>query len=585
MNSGPTPPHSDDEARDPLLTALQQRLHDYAQAPPPGAWAAIRQQLPPAIPRPWWRQSRRLLPLLGLLFGLLAVSTLVIRSGYLQRNSPALGRSKTTLQGNLKEFPATPNSASQSKQRLIEADKQVVAITSTPSASSSAPSPEAATGAAPTSETSQATTRAATTTYNPGTNLGGTRAATSTKAVSTTAAHAPGSSRHPPITAPSLTARSSATQRTQHQRAANLATNGAQQTERRARRRTQRRSLGAGWPQKSMLATTSANIPDYPSTSQHFKSKTSQRSAGRALVTLSPSGRRRRRRMGTTSPARVAQTKQEQLTAEYPIAGKLPATGERLSVPDSLTLRPVALGLAPALLSPTLVARPDSFQHMPRARRWSVLVLAGPTLSYRTLGPAPTLAAQHPDFARLERPALGFGTQVQVRRVLSGRWALALGLGYHEYATRLSLSIIDSSNRSPRSVHQRDVYRVLTLPVQVSYALGAPHGRLAWALFLGAEPSWYRGGRSTEGSDCGCQQLSYPLDSARIGPYRSLSLALSLGLDLRYHLGGPASRWQWVVQPTARYMATPFVRSEAVGFTQRRPWSLGLLTGISWEFH
>jgi hypothetical protein len=158
-----------------------------------------------------------------------------------------------------------------------------------------------------------------------------------------------------------------------------------------------------------------------------------------------------------------------------------------------------------------------------------------------------------------------------------------VGAGYHKYATRLALSVIDSSSRIPRSVHQRDVYRVLTLPVQFSYTLGVPQQRVAWALLFGVEPSWYLGGRSTEGSGCGCQQQVYPLDSARTGPYRPLTLALSLGLDLRYRLGGPASRWQWVVQPTVRYVITPFVRNEAVGFTRRQPWSLGLLTGISWD--
>ncbi|RZK53239.1 MAG: hypothetical protein EOO59_12680 [Hymenobacter sp.] len=100
---------------------------------------------------------------------------------------------------------------------------------------------------------------------------------------------------------------------------------------------------------------------------------------------------------------------------------------------------------------------------------------------------------------------------------------------------------------------------------------------------LGAEPSWYLGGRSTEGSDCGCQQRGYPTDSTQTSPYRPLSLAFSLGLDVRYRLGGPASRWHLVVQPTGRYVATPFVRSEAVGFTRRQPWSLGLLTGFSWD--
>lgn len=209
-------------------------------------------------------------------------------------------------------------------------------------------------------------------------------------------------------------------------------------------------------------------------------------------------------------------------------------------------------------------------------RRWALLVVAGPTLSYRTLGPAPALAANRPDFARLERPALGLGAQVQVRRVLSGRWALAGGLGYHEYATRLALNLRDTA-----SVHQRDTYRLLTVPVQLGYALGAPKGRFIKGLLLGLEPGWYLGGRSTEGSGCGCEQQAYA--SAGGSPYRSLTVAVSLGLDLRLRLGGADSRWQWLVQPTGRYVATPFVRADAVGFTRRQPFSLGLLTGFSWD--
>jgi hypothetical protein len=176
---------------------------------------------------------------------------------------------------------------------------------------------------------------------------------------------------------------------------------------------------------------------------------------------------------------------------------------------------------------------------------------------------------------------VGLGAQVQVRRVLSGRWALAVGLGYHEYATRLALSVRDSSRYT--TFRQRDAYRLLTVPVQASYALGAPKGRLTKGLLLGLEPGWYLGGRSTEGSGCGCEQQAYL--SAASSPYRSLSVAVSLGLDLRYRLGTAASRWQWLVQPTGRYVATPFVRADAVGFTRRQPFSLGLLTGFSWDVH
>jgi hypothetical protein len=213
-------------------------------------------------------------------------------------------------------------------------------------------------------------------------------------------------------------------------------------------------------------------------------------------------------------------------------------------------------------------------------RRWAVLAVAGPTLSYRTIGAAPATLGTRPDFAHLERPALGLGAQVQVRRVLSGRWALAVGLGYQEYATRLALQQVDSG----RATHlgQRDTYRLLTLPVQLSYALGAPRGRLAKALLLGADLGWYRGGRSTEGSDCHCQQRTYTA-AATDSLYTARTLALSLGLDLRYRLGGPASRWQWLVQPTGRYVLTPFVKPNTAGFSPRQPFSLGLLTGFSWD--
>ena len=204
-------------------------------------------------------------------------------------------------------------------------------------------------------------------------------------------------------------------------------------------------------------------------------------------------------------------------------------------------------------------------------RRWSVLALVGPTLSYRTIGTA--AVAVKPDFAHLERPAVGLGAQVQ--RQLSGRWALVAGVGYHEYATRLALQLGDTLHLS-----QRDTYRLLTLPVQLSYALGAPRGRLAPALLLGTEAGWYQGGRSTEGSTCSCQQQTY---TAAKSPYRPWSLALSLGLDLRYHLRGPASRWQWVVQATGRYVLTPFVAPDSVQFAPRHPFSVGVLTGFSWD--
>ena len=285
--------------------------------------------------------------------------------------------------------------------------------------------------------------------------------------------------------------------------------------------------------------------------------------------------RRDRRRAMPQAPAAPAGV------ARLPTrASGQPATRTE-AAPASLALRRASLlpGM-PGALPASLAARPDSSPPGRPARRWALLATAGPTLSYRTIGPAPATLGTKPDFAHLERPAVGLGAQVQVRRVLSGRWALAVGLGYQEYATRLALQRADSGRSTQLKL--RDTYRLLTLPVQLSYALGAPRGRLARALLLGAELGWYRGGRSTEGSTCSCQQQAYATATTD-SLYSAKTLALSLGLDLRYRLGGPTSRWQWLVQPTGRYVLTPFVKPNAAGFSRRQPFSLGVFTGFSWD--
>ena len=274
---------------------------------------------------------------------------------------------------------------------------------------------------------------------------------------------------------------------------------------------------------------------------------------------------------------------------------------------DSLAARRAGLQLAALALPAPLAPRPDSAgPWLPPARRWSVLVLAGPTVSYRATGqlvaarpsyaaiPSPTTAAGNfagaasaTSLAGLERPAAGLGAQVQVRRVLTGRWALALGAGYQEYATRLMGQITltrpaynAGTPDSSFTLNQRETYRFFILPVQLSYALGPPRGHFSLGLLGGLEPSWYQGGRATVLSGSSARSLSF--SSAAGSPFNSFSLALSLGLDARFQLGGPAARWQLVVQPTARYLATPFVRGNAGGYAARQPYSLGLLTGFAW---
>ncbi len=253
---------------------------------------------------------------------------------------------------------------------------------------------------------------------------------------------------------------------------------------------------------------------------------------------------------------------------------------------------------------PTVSALADAVPHPagPAARRWAVQVLAGPAATYRQLGTT-ALAALPPNSTLYntgaaasatarERPTLGFGAEVQLRRVLNGRWAVSAGLGYHEYATILNSNnlpvttrtnypygtgpTIADSTAAARSFRLRDTYRFLTIPVRFSYQLGAGGPRLRFGVLAGADAAWYLGGATAEGSACGCETRTWgPTDS----PYRPLSLALSLGLDVRYRL---APRWELLAQPTATYFLTSLARP-ALGFVPRHLLGGGALLGVSYE--
>jgi len=535
----PPPPPPDDEAADPLLTALRERLGDYGQAPPPGAWATIRRQVAPApLPRPWWRR-RPPLVLLGLLICCLVPGRLGEYVAWQRAGLPADGGQPQLA----KHSTSSPTSMADARNGRVGRR-----------AASSAAVDEPATATTPDLAAS-----------SPATSLVKT-----------------------PVGATSSLAQTSSNKNTKKPQALKdarfIIAAASHSTETLASTRRTGRPTGHAQVATQAAARSQNNTTKAAANAAIHNSRAARDSAV-DIASASPeaargprSVRHRKPHFGTetTLEATDSLAAAAPTEAAAPLAAFLASGIFPFGPVDSLAWKQSGLLLPAVAPLATLVARPDSAPAAPLVRRWALLVLAGPTVSYRTLGPAPTLAAGHPDFARLERPALGLGAQVQVRRVLSGRWALAVGLGYHEYATRLALNLRDTL-----SLHQRDTYRLLTVPVQFSYALGVPKSRLSKALLLGAEPGWYLGGRSTEGSGCGCEQQSY--SSAAGSPYRSLTVAFSLGLDLRYRLGGAGARWQWLVQPTGRYVATPFVRRDAVGFTQRQPFSLGLLTGFSWD--
>lgn len=588
-----------DAPRDPLLDALRERLGDYGAPPPPGAWAGIQQRLP-APRRPWWRRSRHLLALLLLVVAL---------TGYVLSRS---GRLVSQPTGLLASHPGgaparslpTPEAPGPEAVATLGSKRHLESITAPTSRT---------TTALPKARTNSALPATATTSTTSTTSIAKAPLSAATKAAPLVAAAdyrrlaratrraptqplAPQSLRGSAIKQQEVVSHSPVSRLAGH----SLATAPISQLHR------WRSPVRPAPLQPSTLRTNSPKKASRPTTQplaeavdkkrvpgSHRRADASQRYRVQPAALLGyrlPVTRRfRQRRTGLA--AYPAQRGNESATiAPTPTAlatflsahssGQRAASTEAAAL-ASLGLRRAGLLLrAPGVLPSSLAALPDASPAARPARRWALLATAGPTLSYRLIGAAPATLGTRPDFAHLERPALGMGAQVQVRRVLSGRWALAAGLGYQAYATRLALQQVDSGRTTHFSL--RDTYRLLTLPIQFSYALGAPRGRLAKGLLLGAEVGWYRGGRSTEGSDCGCRQQTYTASTGD-SLYSAKTLALSLGLDLRYRLGGPASRWQWLVQPTGRYVLTPFVKPNTTGFSPRQPFSLGLFTGFSWD--
>ena len=288
-----------------------------------------------------------------------------------------------------------------------------------------------------------------------------------------------------------------------------------------------------------------------------------------------------------------------------PVAAEAPA---RLAVPGSPAeaesafisscaegrlLPLVALIITPTITHPVVLAAADTLHRSPPIYpgRWAFEALAGPTLTYRRLGsppgpdPAPTRfspAAVQPGLR--EEPGTGGSVNLQLRRALSGRWSLSTGLGYEQFAVVVAAA---AGAGQPAPVRQvgflpqtqppipeasyRDTYRFLTVPVRVGYALGRPAGRLRYGLLAGAEGAVYLGGTVADATGT-------PRHWGSSGsPYRALSLALSLGFDVRYRL---APRWEALAQPTATYFLTSLT-PPAAGYAPRYLLGAGVLAGVS----
>ena len=260
------------------------------------------------------------------------------------------------------------------------------------------------------------------------------------------------------------------------------------------------------------------------------------------------------------------------------------------------------------------LTRADSLPPLPRplVRRWAVQLLAGPALTYRQLGsaaelPVPTTYSYNSDNRKIstdanvrnEKAATVGGAEIQLRRVLNGRWALSTGLGYHPYASTQAVTVVTQplpvtslpGQRPATTVTYavRDTWHFLTVPLRLSYQLGTGSPRLRYGLLAGAEGAWYLGGQSAEGSDCGCTSRRWGVAGS---PYRAFSLALNAGAEVRWQL---APRWELLAQPLATYflqsIVTPasttsgppsLTRTAGTGFyTNRQPLGATVLLGVS----
>ncbi|GAA4364900.1 hypothetical protein GCM10023185_34790 [Hymenobacter saemangeumensis] len=585
-----------------LYDALRDRLADYGQEPPAHLWANIRQQLPPPValpqtrPRPYHWASRVLTG------GLLSAACLSAwwysthRTDSQGRQAVAVQQAPRPHQPEAEQTAALARQASsaQSSAAGTAAGSHAPTLSTASSgaenvlASSSAAS-EAETTASALATTTAASTspagapgRQAATHSNPG--AGVSHAGNGGAAFAAAA-----SAGRKPNLAPALAAAPNAARR---QRDAAPALRPAAQ------------------PLSSPQASRAGRTP-----SALLSSRTRHEAEQAAALTGATGNYSRLRKQraaaaeasSATAALTTAGTREQQnaSAAAQSSAAALPA-GSVARLP----LHPVAPQLA-SWAVPAVRTVADTFPHptLLPPQRWTLQLLAGPSLTYRRLETQQDMAQAAPapfpspgpavsnfydtqgaatTIESLERPAMGFGAQLELRRVLNGRWAVGGGLGYQEYATSLVLRAINAPRAviisSPRplqsdslgtSVRLRDTYRFVTVPVRVSYQLGSTSPRFRYAVQGGAEAAIYVGGNSSEGNACACQATA---GSRPVYPYRRLSLALSLGLDLRYRL---APQWELLAQPTATSFVTSLTRPLS-GLEPRYLIGTGLQLGVSY---
>lgn len=582
-----------DREPDDLYDALRDRLADFGQEPPAPLWAGIRAQLPPPVAQPQLRPKRKRTSLALLLLLLIMASGAGWHWWHKQSlKDPATASKQTRTAAKQSEIAYqksknTPESSTEAaisvKRGLLDAQPQKGATTNSEVAVAANDAVDKATAVVTHNESTLSTVGTkeahetertalfATTSRSQQPRkqlLTGRTGDLSTVVVSgsTTSQSARGMTKHPA--------------KGKGMREAAIAQFSPAKAIVGRRKMTENPIAGTPAARQAASSTFAATVPTDASATALNQSASALPVAGG--LTIEPE-----------NPAVQATASQAAAAASGTGASAMAAarragsgamTSDALSAAElaRLQARSVALRLmaGPALAQPRQTSIvPDEPSAIPLSR-WAVQIVAGPALTYRQLNTAALAYAITPaitnpsktqytqtNVAELERPAMGSGAQVNVRRVLTQHWNLSAGIGYAEYGTRLALqqvrsaaltavnpNVVVNQDSAITSIHRRDTYRFMTVPLRVGYTWPlAP--RWSVGLLAGADVALYLGGTTTEGSACACQTQTWGLTGS---PYRRISVGASLGAELRYRLNG---RWELLAQPTGTYMLNPLAQS------------------------
>ncbi|GAB3225881.1 hypothetical protein GCM10027346_07570 [Hymenobacter seoulensis] len=519
---------------------LQRKLEGYGSAPPESVWAGIREQVP-AEPKRRWRPL-----LLFLLIGTALTCLTIGTRPWRQQATPgslAAGSAETTA-ARLSAADAarsgsrfTSPSLASNPDALAEAGSATSAENTTPAAKAN-PLPKAGNAISVTSPTA-----ASRPTLPGGVAISPTRQPERDLTETSDASNA-------------LAASGSATASRTRRNKNTLLLGAAAIAPTRTSRRLGQRSV-AGLSETA--ATSSA-------------STTASRYVSRRLGTVrhsAASGAKTATGIGTSEATSLSDAQNPSISGGNKKAGRTRFSNAPLAL---LVVKPPVLETEEPEVRAKRRSRTRPTKRELRLRGWSAQALIGSGLTYRALGGTPTQLQQ------LERPGVGFSGQVSGAYALTKQLTVSAGLGYAEYASNLNYRLKKDSLDKTLQVEFRDVYRFLTVPLQLQYTLQGNH-RWRTGVLGGATVAFLTSARTTEGNACNCSQRQWQPSSGTNIPFQATNVLLNVGAFANYQF----APGQWITLRPQGQIFLNSLTTQASGKAPRRPWSLGFQAGYSWD--